>query len=88
MPSNVQTPSLHTLFCIFNKFCSHAFDKNKVYTTLFKLTFLHVFVPVWLHQHINRPVVAHIFMANGPYYAETFSTTYDSVIILYQPTGL
>jgi hypothetical protein len=85
MPSNVQTSPLHTPLCIFNKLCSHAFDKNKVYITSFTSTFLHAFVPVWLHQHINRPLVAYVSMANGLCSAETFSPTYDSDIISYKP---
>ena len=88
MPSNVQTSSIHTLFCIFNKLRSQGFDKNKVYITIFTFTILHAFVSVWLHQRINRPVVAYVFMANGLYSSETFSPTYDSVIISYKPTGL
>ena len=88
MPSNVPTSLLHTLFCMFNKLCSHAFDKNKVYLTLFAFTFLRVFVPVWLHQCINRPLVAYVSMANGLCSAETFSPTCNSVIISYKPTGL
>jgi hypothetical protein len=88
MPSNVQASSLHTLFYIFNKLCSHAFDNNKVYITLFTFAPLHAFVPVWLHQRINRPLVAYVSMANGLYSAETFSPTYDSVIISYKPVGL
>jgi len=90
MPSNVQTSLLHTLFCMFNKLYIHAFHKNKVYITLFTFTFLHDFVPVWLHQCINRPPVAYVSMANGLCSAETFSPTCDSVILVisYKPTGL